>query len=148
MHDVRIALDEELIGDRHRSGFHHPADIVAPEIEQHQMLRALLLVGHEFVGQTLVLFRRLAPWPGAGDGTNGDLALAQADQNLRARTDDGEARKIEKIKKGRGVQPPQRTIQRERRQPEFAPEALTRHYLKYVSGADVLLGLFDHRKII
>ena len=49
---------KKLSGDLDRAGLGHAADIVAAQIEQHQMLGALLGVGHQFLGQGGVLLRR------------------------------------------------------------------------------------------
>ena len=75
MHDVAVALDEELVGDLDRADLGDAADIVAAEIEQHQMLGALLRIGQQFVFQRLVLVRRRAARARAGDRADGhDIA--------------------------------------------------------------------------
>ena len=42
VHDLAVALDEELVGDFDGADFGDAADVVAAEVEQHQMLGALL----------------------------------------------------------------------------------------------------------
>ena len=44
VHDVAVALDAHLLGHLHRADLGDAADIVAPEIEQHQVLGQLLRV--------------------------------------------------------------------------------------------------------
>ena len=51
MHDVAVALDEEAVGDLDGADFRDPPDIVAAEVEQHQMLGALLGIGEKIVGE-------------------------------------------------------------------------------------------------
>ena len=72
VHDVAVALDEELVGDLDGADLGDAADIVAAEIEQHQMLGALLRIGEQFLFQRLVLVRRRAARPRAGDRADGD----------------------------------------------------------------------------
>ena len=122
-----------------RAEFGDAADIVAAEIEQHQMLGPFLRVGQQFGFQRLVfLVRRAAP-AGAGERADGDLAVAQPHQDFRAAADHGEAAEIEEEQERRRVDPPQRAIQRERRQRERHREALAGHHLEHVAGGDVFL---------
>ena len=44
VHDLAEALDQELIGDRDGGCARYATDVVAAEIEQHQMLGALLRI--------------------------------------------------------------------------------------------------------
>ena len=60
VHDVAVALDDEALGDLDRADLGDPADVVAAEIEQHQVLGPLLRVGEQRLGQMLVLGRRRA----------------------------------------------------------------------------------------
>ena len=68
------------------------------------MLRELLGVGQQVIGQRLILGTIGAALAGAGDGANSHRAVAQTYENLRARSDHREAAKIEKEEKGRGVE--------------------------------------------
>ena len=60
MHHLAVALDEELVGDLDGADLGHAADVVAAEIEQHQVLGAFLRVGEELDFERLVLVRRSA----------------------------------------------------------------------------------------
>ena len=53
MHHLAIALDEEFIGDIDAADLRDAADIVAAEIEQHQMLGAFLRIGEQFASRAL-----------------------------------------------------------------------------------------------
>ena len=59
--------------------------------------------------------------------------------------DDLEAAEIEEAEIGRGIDPPQRAIERERRQVEAAGEALRQHDLERVARDDIVLRPGDHR---
>ena len=120
------------------------ADVVAAEIEQHQMLGALLRIGEQLGLERLVLVRGGAARAGAGDRADGDGAAAHLDQDFRARSGDREVAEVEEIEIGRGIDPPQRAIERERRQLERRLEALRQHDLEDVAGGDVFLGGAHH----
>ena len=144
VHDVAVALDEEAVGHLDRADLGDAADVVAAEVEQHQMLGALLRIGEQFGGERLILGRRLAARPRAGDRADAHLAVAHADQDFRARDDDLEAAEVEEAEIGRGIDPPQRAIERKGRQVEAAGEALRQHDLEGVAGDDIVLRLGDH----
>ena len=95
MHDVAVALDEKLIGDVDAADFRDAADVVAPEIEQHQMLGALFRIGEQFFFQRLVLVRRGAARARAGDRADGHRVAAYAHQDFRARSGDGKIAEVE-----------------------------------------------------
>ena len=82
MHDVRIALDLHVLGDLDAAGDGDAAGVVAPEIEQLQMLGALFRVGQQFVGQAHVVFARQPARAGAGNRPQGDVVAFEPDQYL------------------------------------------------------------------
>ena len=120
VHDVAVALDDEAVGDPHvgpagalRRGVAarlpqhgHAADVVAAQVQQHQVLGPLLRIGQQFRLQSLILGRRLAARAGAGDGADGDLAVPQANQDFGAGADQLEVAEVQKEHEGRGVEPP------------------------------------------
>ena len=83
MHDMAVAFDDELFGRAHGADLGHAAHVVSAQIQQHQMFGALFGIGQQISLQRLVLFDGGAAFAGAGDGADGDLAVAQADQNFR-----------------------------------------------------------------
>src|SRR5680860_1817153 len=147
VHHLTVIFQEEAVGDAHAADLRHAPDIVAAEIEQHQMLGALLGVGEQLLGERFVFVRRGTARPRAGDGPDGDLALAYAHQNLGARTHHGEVTEVQEIQKRRGVHPPQRAVERERGELERRLEALAEHHLKDIACRDVLLGARHFRHI-
>src|SRR5262249_19307930 len=90
------------------------------------------------------LLERRAARPRAGEWPNGHGALAHSHQDFRARANDRETAKVEEIKKGRWIDPPQRPVEREGRQFERRLETLGQHDLENVPGGDVLLGSTYH----
>src|SRR3546814_3684263 len=82
---------------------------------------------------------RISDWSSdvcSSDLPDGDRVVAQAHQDLWTGADDGEAAQVDEEEEGRGVQPAQRAIEREGRQPERQRQALRQHDLKDVAGQD------------
>ena len=104
----------------------HAADVVAAEVEQHQVLGALLGVGEELGLEREVLGRRGAARPGAGDRADRHGAALDAHEDLGAGADHLEAAEVEVEHVGRGVGPPERAVEREGRQVEGLRPALAR----------------------
>ena len=144
MHHLAVALDEELVGDLDGADLGDAAGIVAAEVEQHQVLGALLRIGEQLGLERLVLVRGGAARPRAGDRAHGDRAAAHLHQDLRARAGDGELAEVEEVEVRGGVDPAQRAVERERRQLERRLEALRQHHLEDVAGGDVFLGGLHH----
>ena len=61
----------------------HAADVVAAEVDQHQVFGQFFRVGQQFFRQVGILLRRLAARAGAGDGAHGDVVAFQPHQYLR-----------------------------------------------------------------
>ena len=144
VHDMAVALDREFLRHLDRTHLRDPPDIVAAEIEQHQMLGAFLLVGQKLRREALVLGLRLAAPACSGDRPDGDFAVAHAHQDFRARTDDLERAEIEVAKKRRRIDPPQRPVERKGGQREGRRKALREDNLKNIARADIILGALDH----
>src|SRR5579875_1710373 len=127
MHHMAETLDDELFRHLDRANLGNAPDIVAPEIEQHQMLGPLLGIGEKFGLEPQILLPRRSPWSGSGERAERHLPVAQPDEDLRARSRHGEAAKIEEEKKWRGVDPPEGAIEGEGRQRERERKALAWH---------------------
>ncbi len=126
----------------------HAAHVVAAEVEQHQVLGALLGIGQQLLLQRQVLFRRLAARAGAGDRADGDLLVPQAHQDLGAGAGQLEVAEVQIEHERRRVEPPQGAVEGERVELERRAEAMARHDLEDVAGADVLLGLLDDLAVV
>ena len=145
---MRGQLQGEFLGHFDRADLRDAADIVAPEIEQHQMFGALLRVGQQFLADRLVLGAVPAAMARAGDRADGDAVVPHTNQNLGARADNGEIGEVEEIEEGRRIDPPQRPVECEGRQREGRLETLRQHDLEDVAGGDIFLRPFDHSEIM
>ena len=148
VHDMGVMLDGELFGHLDRADLRDPADIVAAEVQQHQVFGQFLGVAQQVGGQRLVLGCVAAALAGAGERADGDRFVAQPDEDFRAGPDDGEAAEIEEEQEGRRVQPPQRAVQGEGRQGEWHLEALAEHHLEHVARLDIVAAALDHAVVI
>ena len=83
VHDLAVALDEERVGHTDTADARDASGIVAPEVEEHQVLGPLLGVGLQLGFQRQVLLGRGAARAGAGDRPHGDRAALLAHQDLR-----------------------------------------------------------------
>ena len=113
VHDVAVALDGEALGDAHRADLGDAADVVAAEVEQHQVLGALLGVGQQLGFQRLVLLGRGAAPARAGERADRHLAVAHAHQDLGRRADQREGAEVEVEQERRGIGAAQRAVERE-----------------------------------
>ena len=67
MHHVAVALDDHLFFDVDTAGLGDAAEIVARQIDQHDVLGALLRIGQQFRGVPRIFLRGLAAPAGAGN---------------------------------------------------------------------------------
>ena len=67
VHDVAVALDRHELDDLDGARRAHPAEVVAAEVDQHQVLGPLLGVGEQLGAERGVLLRGRAARAGAGD---------------------------------------------------------------------------------
>jgi len=107
VHDVAVALDRVAVGHFDRACRRDAAYVVAPEIEQHEMLGPFLRIGEQayFVG--LVFRCRLPARAGARNWADRDFAVADADQDFRARTDQRKAGHVEEVEERRRIDAPE-----------------------------------------
>ena len=141
-----MAVEFDRIAFRHgdAAGAGDAADIVAAQVQQHQMLGPFLGIVEQAGAVGGVLDRILAARAGAGDRPDRHFAIAGADQDFRAGPDQRKAGQVEIIEEGRRVDPAQCAIERDRGQGEGAGEALRQHHLEDVARDDIVLGAVDH----
>ena len=144
VHDVGIALDGHELVHLHRAHPGHPADVVASEVHQHDVLGALLRVGQQVLLQLPLFLRVAAPGPGAGDGPKLDVLAGEADEDLRGGADDLEVVQLQEEHVGRRVGEPQGAVDLERLDLRARLQPLGQHHLDDVAGGDVLLALAHH----
>ena len=51
MHHVRVSLDLHHVGQLDRAELGHPADVVAAQVDEHDVLGPFLGIGQELLGQ-------------------------------------------------------------------------------------------------
>jgi hypothetical protein len=106
VHHVRIALDDEGLGHLDAAGLGDAADVVARQVDQHQVFGAFLRVGRQLGFQRLVLLGRGATRARAGQRADRDLAafgrVLLAHQDLGAGADDLEVAHVVEVHVGRG----------------------------------------------
>jgi hypothetical protein len=109
-----IALDRHV--GRYLDGAigRHASHVVAPQIDEHDVLRTLLLTLPQLLGEKLVLLYRAAPWARPRNGMRLYRPALDPDQHLWRRTHDRPTAHPEKVHVGRRVHVSQRAVCRER----------------------------------
>ncbi len=80
---MRVALHLHVLGDAHAAGGAHPAEIVAPEVDEHEVLRGLLFAGAKLALHALVVLGGTPTPAGPGDGVVPDALTRDLDEHLR-----------------------------------------------------------------
>ena len=92
MHDVRIALDDHQVRDADGAVFRDAPYVVATEIDEHQVLGALLLVGDQLGHHAIVVGCRAPATARTGDGTERHRSSCRhAHEQFRRAPDDLDA---------------------------------------------------------
>jgi hypothetical protein len=135
-------------------GCGHAAQVVAAQVDEHHVLGPLLGVALQAVGEGVVLGRRGAARPRAGDRVRGHAVALDPDQQLRARPDDGELRHPDEEEVRARVDAAQRAVERhgvERLAADDRPlEGLAAgdDDLDRLAGGDRLLGRSNGRLVL
>ena len=120
-----------------------PTDVVAGEVDQHDVLGHLLRMLPQLTPEAPVLLLA-APPPASARNRPGDHpALEQLHHRLRRRTHHRHLGVAHEVHVGAGVHEPQHTVNIERFGLEVEVEALRQHDLENVAGEDVLLRDLD-----
>ena len=77
---MRVAFDHHQLRDVHASVFRDPADVIAAEIYEHDVLGAFFLVGAELGHQGFVLVGVTSTGPRAGNRSHGDAPALDTHQ--------------------------------------------------------------------
>jgi hypothetical protein len=137
MHDVRVALDDELLGHLDRAGNRDAADVVATEIEEHDVLGALLGIGEQAAASSRLLraWRPRQCVPAIGR----TVITPSSRRTMTSATPPPRTRR--RARGGRGtarVDRAQAAVDVERLRRGRAGEALREHDLDDVARADVV----------
>ena len=149
MHDVAVTAHLHELHHLYRARLANATEIVAAEIDQHDVLGTLLLVGQQLGLQGEVGRLVDAARAGAGDGPHGGAAPLHGHQHLRRGAGDGHPGQAQEVHVGRGVDHPQHPVDVEGVGGGRHREPLGRHHLEDVAGGDVLrrrLGTGDPRR--
>ena len=148
MHHVRIPLDLHHVGELHRAIIGHAADVVAPQVDQHDVLGTLLGIGQQLFGQRPVL---------GFVGTAAPRARQRPDRHQhRPRRAPGSPassrsrrnrRRADRNRNGLGIDDPQDAVDVERIGLGLDRESLAGNDLKDVAGLDVFLAMTHDRFI-
>src|SRR5690606_15405349 len=100
------------------------ADIVAAEVEQHEVLGPLLGIADELLLQSRVRLGRCATRAGARERAERDAAVANTHENFRRGADQREGTEVQMKEKRRWIGTTKRPVKREGWQCERCREAL------------------------
>jgi len=150
MHHVGIAFDHHQVLELHGAWLANPAQIVAGQVHQHDMLGAFLGVRQQLLGQRCIGCGIRAAAPGAGNGPQRGqslpvLPLLHLDHHLGAGADELPVPEIEVGHIGAGIHQPEAAVDRKGFMGQGGLQALAEHQLERVSGHDVFPGLMDRR---
>ena len=151
---MAVALDVAVILDLHRARPAHAAQVVAAEIDEHQVLGEFLLVGQQFLLQEKVFLLGVTAPPGAGDRVRGGAPVLDGDERLGAGSHDREVqspiavRDVEQVHVRAGVGHPQHPVDIQRVRVGVHLEALGRHHLEGLTGLDVADQLVDDLRVL
>ncbi len=143
VHDVGVALEGHEGGRLHASDPGDAPDVVPSQVDQHHVLRPVLLARQKLPAQRLVLLRIAAPGTGARDGAKRDPVPAHPDQDLGRGARHGPLAEPEIEHVGRRVQHAERPVDVERSDRDGRLEAVREHDLDDVPRPDVPLGAKD-----
>jgi hypothetical protein len=90
VHHVAVALEGHHLVDLLGAEAHHPAHVVAGQVDQHHVLGPLLGVLAQLGAEAAVVLVGAPRAAGAGDGAGDDPAVEQLHHRLGRRPDQGE----------------------------------------------------------
>ena len=108
VHDVRVVLDLHEAVDLDAAVLADAAEVVAPEVDEHHVLGALLLVGQQLVRVGV------APRARAGDRASRRVPAGDRQQRLGRGAGDLEVQEVQEVHVGRRVDDAQPAVDRER----------------------------------
>ena len=139
VHHVAVALERQQLVHVHGAEAGDAADVVAGQVDQHDVLGHLLGVLPQLAGHAPVVLVGAPPTAGAGDGPGDHPPAQQLHHRLGRGPDDGDLRMAEEVHVRAGVDLPQHPVHVVRVGVELQVVALGQHHLEDVAGPDVLL---------
>ncbi len=139
---MREALGLHQALDADRSGPADPGEVVTAEVDEHHVLRPVLLRPEQAIGVPGARPRR------ARDRVDARPAAVRLHQRLRRGADEREVAELEQEEVGRRVDPTERPVQLECARRRRTLDPLREHDLERVAGADVLLRDADRALVL
>ncbi len=143
-----MALQPAQRFNAHRAIFADAAQIVAQQIDDHDVFGPILGAGLQFTHQAAVIFGSAAARPGPLDGTRFDVAGLHAQESLRRCAGDHVIAEIEISGEGSRVAHAQFFVKGKGIGWRRRHEALGDVDLKAIAGADVFDGTLDGCQVI
>ena len=140
VHHVAVALERHELVDVAGAELDDPPDVVAGQVDQHDVLGALLGVLEQLGGELAVVLVGAAAEPRAGDRTRDHPALEQLHHRLGRAADQRQLVLTHVVHVRARVDPAQHPVHVERVGVDLDVEALGQHDLEDVARQDVLLG--------
>ena len=133
VHDMAVALNGHEVGDFHRAVFRDAADIVAGEVDEHEVLGAFLRIGHEIGGVGIVLLNRCSTAAGACDRADFHEVAGESHMDLGRTAYEGvSAGTAQAEHVGRGIHKTQGAVEIEGVIVELGFETLGEHDLENI----------------
>src|SRR5580658_5777449 len=145
---MREPLDVRESFYAYRAGSGHPSNIVATQIDQHDVFGDLFFVDENLGFECSILLVVVTAWSGASDRPRAHDALVYSHQHLGRSAHDLMLARVQQIHIRRGVERSQDAIKREGVHCALALELLAGYDLKDITGHDVLLGTFDDAAVL
>ena len=154
MEDVRVALDLHVARHGHRARPRYTTKVVAPKIDEHDVLGALLGVALELVGDALIVGVVDAARSRARDGVRRHPVAVDLQEQLRAGADDLVVRGTHEEEVRAGIDPAKRAIEADAIETPTVGAArqgqrlaAREHDLDGLAGRDGVLGSDDGRLV-
>src|SRR6266851_2801778 len=147
VHDVGETLDGHELLDFDGAVIADAAEIVAAEIDKHDVLGAFLFAAEQLFFEALVFGFVFAAGPSSGDGAVENIAALDFHEHFGRAAHDRDVVHLQKEEIRRRIQGAQLAIDFERLSFGLGGKALAEHNLENVAGANVLLGFADHGHI-
>ena len=137
---MRVSLNLHEFLHLDGSSLRHASDVVATEVDEHDVFRALLFVGQEVHLERLILFLRFTSHARPRERTVHHRALlVHAAQNLRTRRDQHAISTLVINHVRRGVHDAQRPVHLERVHARLTLKSMAEHELENITRLDVFL---------
>ena len=144
---MAVALDLHELRDVDRPRLADATEVVAREVDQHDVLRTLLGVGQQFLTEHAVLVGVRSTSTRASDRPCLHAPALDLHERLRRRADDVRLSRVDQVEVRRRVDDAQDPVEVERIDVGPDTEALAEHRLERVTGDDVLLDPPDRLEI-